>query len=195
MIGRLSSLSLVLLALQALAASPLAPGATRSSVHDQADGSRSLDLRLGETVTLAFDGWKPVLKSAARADAAALAARIPSAVDPTLPETRTPYDVSAPKGGGDPHPLNHAAPGTVAMTLVPYGTGTLMLVENGLDAPFRYHAATASTLPDGRFGGRSTTLCPARPGIGTVESWAARFEALLVVRFEPADPADIACHM
>lgn len=198
MIQRLGSaaIGLALLGLQAgPAAPPRAQGAVTSSVQDQQDGSRSLDLRLGQTVTFTFDGWKPVLSSVAPADAAALAARIPAGLDPTLPETRTPYGIAAKPGATDPHPLNHAAPGTVVMTLAPHGAGTLLLVENGLATPFRYHAATASVLPDGRFGGRSTTLCPARPAIGTVETWAARFDALLIVKFEAAGPDDMACHM
>ena len=191
----LSLAGLAAIALQLPAPPPPVAGPIHSSVHDQQDGSRSLDLRLGETVTFTFEGWKPVLASVAAADPTVIQARMPQSLDLTLPETRTPYGVVAKPGEADPHPLNYAAPGTVTMTLVPYQSGTLLLVENGLDRPFRYHAATLTALPDGRMGGRSTTLCPAKPTIGTVESWGARFQALLVIRFEEADPADLSCRM
>ena len=81
------------------------------------------------------------------------------------------------------------------MTLVPYQTGTILLVENGLDTAFRYHAATMQPMPGSGAKGFSTTLCPAKPGIGTVETWAARFASLLVIKFEPSAPGDAICRM
>ena len=167
----------------------------RSNLHaPSADGFRPLELRLGERVVLTFDaGWQPTLVSVQAADPADIERRLAVPIDLQTPETPTAIPRYQPSGGSDPRPLNHAAKGTVAMTLIPYQTGTLLLVENGLDKGFRYHAATLATSPDGRLGGRSTTLCPVKPVIGTVETWAARYEALAVVRFEAVDPSDQAC--
>ena len=186
---------LTAVSLQPAAPAPAAPLA--SSTHDQADGQRTLDLKVGETVTLTFDErWRPTIVAKATVDGQALSARMPRPIDPNDKSAAgaQPGLMTATPGAKDAHPLNHAARGTVVMSLAPYsGGGLLLLVEDGLDKPFRYHAATLRRLPDGRSGGRSTSLCPAKPGVGTVESWAQPFDSLLVVRFE-AVTDDLSCH-
>ena len=186
-------LSMPLLVRQASEASSNVAQSAASSVKDQG-AVRPLKLVLGESVVIRLDStFKSVLLSTSRADATATAARLSAPVDLQTPQTPTSIPVL--EKDGDPRRLNKAAPGTIIMTLVPYKTGTLLLVENGLDTPFRYHAATMQPMPGGGERGVSTTLCPAEPEIGTVETWAARFASLLVVKFEPSAPGDASCRM
>lgn len=178
----------------AFSASPPAIQSVASSVKDQG-AVRPLNLVLGESVVIEMDAYfKPVLLSASRADPNATAARLPVPINLQTPQTSVGIAVFD-KDGSDPKKLNRAAPGTIIMTLVPYQTGTMLLVENGLDTSFRYHAATMRPIPGGGAKGSSTTLCPAKPGIGTVETWAARFASLLVIKFEPTAPGDASCRM
>ena len=183
-----------LLSGDAFSASPPTAQGVTSSVKDQG-AVRPLNLVLGESVVIRMDAaFKPVLISASRADANATSARLSAPIDLQTPETSVGITVTD-KDGDDPKRLNRAAPGTIIMTLVPYQTGTILLVENGLDTAFRYHAATMQPIPGGGARGSSTTLCPAKPGIGTVETWAARFASLLVIKFEPSAPGDANCRM
>ena len=140
-------------------------------------GVRLLELALGDSVVLVFDdGLRPTIQSTAPAD--------PAAVTPEL-QGRT--------LAGDPHPFNHAAPGTVRLTLAASGTGTRLLAENGLDRPLRMHADALRSRADGNLGGGSTTLCPAKPGVGDIENWPNPIDALLFLRFEYTMPDDNAC--
>ena len=186
-------LSMALLYGQAAGVPSPAAETTASSVRDQG-AVRSLNFVLGESVVITLDvDFKPVLQSATLADAETVAARLPAPIDLQTPET--PNSMPVYGQNGDSKKLNRAAPGTILLTLVPYQTGTMLYIDNGLDAPFRYHAATMQPVAGSGASGSSTTLCPAKPGVGTVETWAARFASLLIVKIEPSAPGDASCRM
>ena len=168
----IATLSLVAL----LAGAPAAARPVTRTVEGPG-GVRLLELARDDSVVLAFDDQlHPTILSTAPAD--------PAAVGPEL-GARAP--------AGDPHPFNHAVPGTVRLTLAASGTGTRLLVENGLDRSLRMHADVLRSRADGDLAGGSTTLCPAKPGVGDIENWPNPLEAILFLRFEFTTADDSAC--
>ena len=148
----------------ALVAGPPPPTVARpvTRTAEGAGGVRLLELARGDSVVLVFDDrLRPTIQSTAPAD--------PAAVE---------LEPGHPASAVDPHPFNHAAPGTVRLTLAASGTGTRLLVENGLDRPLRMHADTLRSRADGNLAGSSTTLCPAKPGVGDIENWPNPIDAL-----------------
>ena len=165
----------------ALLADPPPPTTARpvTRTAEGAGGVRLLELARGDSVVLVFDDrLRPTIQSTASAD--------PAAVQPEL---------GHPASAADPHPFNHAAPGTVRLTPAASGTGTRLLVENGLDRPLRMHADALHSRADGNLAGGSTTLCPAKPGVGDIENWPNPIDALLFLRFEATTPDDGACRI
>ena len=122
------------------------------------------------------DRLHPTIQSIAPAD--------PAAVKP---------EVRAQAPASDPHPFTHAAAGTVRLTLAASGTGTRLLGENGLGRPLRMHADVLRRRAGGDLARGSTTLCPAKPGVGDNANWPNPLEALHFLRFEFTTPDDRAC--
>src|SRR5579875_3040284 len=152
----LASLALAAAMQSAPAAASSAPA--RSQVVESG-GMRIVDLKRGDRIVLTFDDQlRPTLQSVSDAHP------IP------IPAAGTHMT------GNDPHPLNHAAPGTVVMNFAADGQNTQLHIENGLDRPIRFHGVIFLNRPDGTVVAKRTTLCPAFPKIGDSENWQQPIE-------------------